>query len=58
MKLNPWELQMLSMVTAEAHGNVPLSLQVTPQKGRENAEEQPETRVPLWRSSPGGTPSA
>ena len=29
VKLNPRELQQLSMVTGEAHGNVPLGLQVT-----------------------------
>ena len=47
MELNPRQLQQLARVAAaEAHGNVPLSLQVTPQKGQGNAEEQPETRLP------------
>ena len=54
VKLNQRELQQLLMVTAEAHGNVPLSLQVTPQKGQENAAPRSSRkRGCRRRSSPG-----
>jgi hypothetical protein len=42
--LNPRELQQLAMVT-HAHGNVPLSMQTSPQRGKEQAPHEPDTVV-------------